>query len=172
MPSKFITGELILDGVRLPNVVEFTPVKMEWEDLNFDNLGSKVELYNDYKLKELAGTIKISGPMTAPQMSKLYNSKSVVELMSTNLYSEADELSLDVEEVGHYEMYRVVFGGVAGASRTNGEGGDFEVPYKMLSKTILDRYNQETFFYDVRSNALRLDGIDQRTEANRILGKS
>jgi hypothetical protein len=170
MPSKFVVGELILNGSRIKNMVEFTPVNLQWDDLDFDNLATKFTTFNNFKLRETNGMLKIQGPLEAGTMAQFWDVNNIFELMSTNVYSEVDETTMLQAEAGHYEIMRVQFGGVAPQARTNGDGGDMEIPFKIISMTMKDRYNQETFYHNVVTNALRLNGVDKRTASNQILG--
>ena len=93
MPNKFVVGELTLNGSRLPNIVEFTPPNLQFEDLEFENLASKFSTYNNFKLRETNGMVRIQGPLDAETMALLWNVNSVVELMSSNVYANVDETS-------------------------------------------------------------------------------
>lgn len=170
MPSKFVVGTLRLNGSRIKNVVEFTPIPTQWEDLTFDNLASKFDTFNNFKLKETAGMVKIQGPLDAATQAQFYDVNTVFELMSTNVYAEVDETTMQQTEAAYYEIMRVQFGGVARSAVTNGEGGEMEIPYKLISITKKDRNNKEIIYLNVVTNALRLNGVDKRAGSNEILG--
>lgn len=171
MAGKFVTGALKLNGTIIQDVMEFTPVNLQWEDLEFDNLGSKFNSFNHFKLKETNGTIKLSAPLSAETYSQFWDTNNVYELMSTNVYTQVDESTLAQSEFGYYEIMRVVFGGVSRSAVKNGDGGEIEIPFKLVSLTILDKNNQETFYYNVITNALRLNGDDKRTTSDQLIGK-